>query len=154
MAAPYIPQPNADLDFLLAQVAKALQLTRDQYALAAEHYGAVADWLGGTGSVLAPFRPWIYPQGSMALETTVRPRMREEYAQAGRRGFESHRPLLVIQRLTAPSRPLVSAALSLVSTSALTPLAAGTWPKWATTAARSASDDAGMPSGPIFSAAP
>jgi hypothetical protein len=79
MAAPYLPQPNADLDYLLAQVARALQLTPEQYVLAAQHYAAVADWLGARGSPLAPFRPWIYPQGSMALETTVRPRTREEY---------------------------------------------------------------------------
>jgi hypothetical protein len=79
MAAPYIAQPNADLDYLLSQVARELQLTPDQYALAAKHYKAIAEWLGATGSPLAPFKPWIYPQGSMALETTVRPRTREEY---------------------------------------------------------------------------
>lgn len=79
MAAPYIPVPNPDLDFLLEEVARALQLTSDQYRLAGEHYRAVADWLGASGSPLASFRPWIYPQGSMALETTVRPVTQEEY---------------------------------------------------------------------------
>lgn len=79
MAAPYIAPPNADLDYLLAQVARSLQLTPEQHRLAAEHYGAVSRWLAADGSPLAPYRPWIYPQGSMALETTVRPRSREEY---------------------------------------------------------------------------
>ena len=37
-------------------------------------------------------------------------------SQAGRRGFESGRPLLTDQRLTAPSEPLASTALSLVPT--------------------------------------
>lgn len=79
MAAPYIAPPNADLDYLLAEVARSLQLTPDQYRLAAEHYGAVTRWLAADGSPLADYQPWIYPQGSMALETTVRPRTREEY---------------------------------------------------------------------------
>lgn len=79
MAAPYIPPLNPDLDFLLGEVAKALQLTPEQHRLAGEHYRTVGDWLGASGSPLASFRPWIYPQGSMALETTVRPLTREEY---------------------------------------------------------------------------
>jgi hypothetical protein len=79
MAAPYLAASNADLDYLLARVARALQLTPDQHALAVQHYEAVARWLAASGSPLAPFNPWIYPQGSMALETTVRPRTREEY---------------------------------------------------------------------------
>ena len=79
MAAPYIAPPSGDLDFLLAQVARALQLTSEQYRLAEEHYKAVARWLAATGSPLAPYQPWIYPQGSMALETTVRPLGRDEY---------------------------------------------------------------------------
>lgn len=79
MAAPNLPLPNPDLDFLLEEVARALQLTPDQYRLAGEHYAAVAEWLGAPGSPLAAYRPWIYPQGSMALETTVRPLTQEEY---------------------------------------------------------------------------
>jgi hypothetical protein len=78
MAAPNIT-PNTHLDFLLAEVAKALQLTPSQYNLAAQHYGAMADWLGASASPLSRFRPHIYPQGSMALETTVKPRTQEEF---------------------------------------------------------------------------
>ena len=79
MAAPYIVPPNADLDFLLAEVARALQLTPEQHRLAVTHYKAIADWLAAPDSPLAPYKPWIYPQGSMALETTVHPLTREEY---------------------------------------------------------------------------
>jgi hypothetical protein len=79
MTAPKLVSPNADLDYLLAQVARALQLTPEQHRLAAQHYKAISEWLGATGSPLALFKPTIYPQGSMALETTVRPRTRDEY---------------------------------------------------------------------------
>lgn len=79
MAAPYFHPFNSDLDYLLAQVARELQLKPEQYALAVKHYKAIAEWLAAPGSSLARFKPYIYPQGSMALETTVRPRMREEY---------------------------------------------------------------------------
>jgi hypothetical protein len=79
MAAPNLAPINADLDFLLAEVALALQLTPDQYAVAVKHYRTIAEWLAASGSSVARFKPTIYPQGSMALETTVRPRKREEY---------------------------------------------------------------------------
>ena len=79
MAVPYLAPVNADLDFLLAEVARALQLTPEQHALAVKHYTTIADWLAAPESSVARFKPYIYPQGSMALETTVRPRKREEY---------------------------------------------------------------------------
>lgn len=79
MAAPYLVQANADLDYVLEQIARTLQLTPDQHKLALKHYTTIADWLAADDSPLARFRPWIYPQGSMALETTVRPLQREEY---------------------------------------------------------------------------
>ncbi|MFT3840761.1 MAG: nucleotidyltransferase [Myxococcaceae bacterium] len=70
---------NTDLVFLLAEVAAAQQLTRSQYEKASEHYKAVADFLGAQGSALAHLQPQIFPQGSMALDTTNRPRNRVEY---------------------------------------------------------------------------
>lgn len=79
MAAPNLVSANADLDYLLAEVARSLQLTTEQHALAVQHYTAIAKWLADSESPLARFKPWIYPQGSMALETTVRPRTRDEY---------------------------------------------------------------------------
>jgi Second Messenger Oligonucleotide or Dinucleotide Synthetase domain len=65
---------NPDLDYLLAEVAVAVQLSATQYEKASGHYLAVADWLGATGSPLAGLGLTVYPQGSMALETTVKPR--------------------------------------------------------------------------------
>jgi hypothetical protein len=62
-----------DLDFLLANVAESIQLTTSQYERAERSYEAVAAWLSAPGSALAPNSPKVYPQGSMALETTVKP---------------------------------------------------------------------------------
>lgn len=64
---------------LLVQIAEALQLTPTQYQSAVEKYEAVGRWLSATESPLHLLRPVIYPQGSMALQTTVRPLRRMEY---------------------------------------------------------------------------
>jgi hypothetical protein len=74
-----IPPFNADLEYLLGEVAAAQQLTSAQYAKATKHYETVAEFLGADGSPLAHLNPRMYPQGSMALGTTNRPRGRLEY---------------------------------------------------------------------------
>jgi hypothetical protein len=68
-----------DLDFLLTKITEDLQLTPTQYDNAVEKYGAVAKWVQAPNSALAYLAPDIYPQGSMALRTTLRPRGRVEY---------------------------------------------------------------------------
>lgn len=78
IASPQVAS-NPDLDYLLAQVAEAVQLTNDQYNRATGHYEAVGDWLAAPGGPLAAFAPTIYPQGSMRLGTTVKPRGEVEY---------------------------------------------------------------------------
>lgn len=70
---------NPDLDYLLAQVAEDLQLTETHYRTAKSRYEAVGRWLGDPGSPFAKLQPKIYPQGSMALGTTVKPYGRLEY---------------------------------------------------------------------------
>jgi hypothetical protein len=72
-------EANPDLDYLLAQVAESLQLTRSQVELMTQNYESVSDWLAAPGSPLARWRPRIYPQGSVAIQTTVRPLERDEY---------------------------------------------------------------------------
>lgn len=70
----------SELDELVAQICLTLQISPTQFDLARQHYEAVGRWLSEEGSPLAPLAPRIYPQGSMALRTTVRPREpREEY---------------------------------------------------------------------------
>lgn len=80
MAVGRIPQPDtSDLDEVVSEICLGLQISPTQFELARGHYEAVGEWLGGEGSPLAVLAPRIYPQGSMALRTTVRPRNREEY---------------------------------------------------------------------------
>ncbi|MCU0548430.1 MAG: nucleotidyltransferase [Leptolyngbya sp. Prado105] len=67
------------LDKLLQIICQKLQLTKTQYRLAEEHYRAVGRWLEQEGSILAPYRPIIYPQGSLPMGTTNKPLSREEY---------------------------------------------------------------------------
>jgi Second Messenger Oligonucleotide or Dinucleotide Synthetase domain len=67
-------RPTEYLDALLEEVCIALQLSDSQFNLAQQRYHAIGDWLGAEGSALAQFVPRIYPQGSIALQTTVRPR--------------------------------------------------------------------------------
>mgnify|MGYP001612727815 CR=1 FL=1 len=64
---------NPDLEFLLGEVAAAIQITPTQHKKASGHYHAVAKWLSDEGSPFAHLAIEIYPQGSMALETTVKP---------------------------------------------------------------------------------
>lgn len=68
-----------DLDYLLKQIIEDLQLTPTQYREAVEHYEAVGRYLDHPRSPLAHLRPQIFPQGSMALQTTVKPIGRQEY---------------------------------------------------------------------------
>ena len=70
---------NDQLDLLLEGVARSLQLTKTQYDDAESKYLAVADWLSKPDSPLRTFNPTIFPQGSMSLQTTVKPRAQDEF---------------------------------------------------------------------------
>ena len=61
------------LDRQLTRICVLSELTATQYKNAEEKYRAAGSCLAVPGSSLAPFRPEIYPQGSMLLGTTVRP---------------------------------------------------------------------------------
>ena len=66
---------SGTLDFLLAKIVLALQLTDTQIARMESAYRALAAWLEHPDSPLAIYRPLlVYPQGSAAIGTTVRPR--------------------------------------------------------------------------------
>lgn len=67
------------LDSYLEGIAEALQLTPAQHETAEARYRTVGDWLAAEGSRVAQFRPRIYAQGSLALGTTVKPLMGEEF---------------------------------------------------------------------------
>jgi SMODS domain-containing protein len=61
------------LDDLLMQVCEELQLAQTRYELAVARYEAVNRLLEAKASPFRGFNPRIYPHGSMALGTTVKP---------------------------------------------------------------------------------
>ncbi len=67
------------VDDLLDLICIELQLTDTQFGDAEDRYGAIGRWLGEGSSPLANRVFRIYPQGSMALGTTVKPRDHEEF---------------------------------------------------------------------------
>jgi hypothetical protein len=67
------------VDHVFDEVARQLQISPTQFERAARAYKSVGEWLAADGSALAPYRPEIYPQGSMALRTTVRPLHGDEF---------------------------------------------------------------------------
>jgi SMODS domain-containing protein len=63
---------------LLEMACQELELPDTQRQAAERAYNAVGNWLGDC-PVLGRFQPIIFPQGSIALGTTVRPVGRDEY---------------------------------------------------------------------------
>jgi len=64
---------------ILGDLAETLDVPPSKYEEAKQHYDAVGDWLGESDSNLAPYAPIIYPQGSFALGTAVRPLGDDDY---------------------------------------------------------------------------
>jgi hypothetical protein len=79
VAAPRFKSDHPELDFLLGNVADAIQLSPPLYKKAEEHYRAVGRWLSDPKSPFAALSPRVFAQGSMALGTTVSPWGRVEY---------------------------------------------------------------------------
>lgn len=67
------------LGLLLEDIAADLDVPPSKYEEAKRSYDAVADWLNREDSELAPFNPTIYPQGSFALGTAVKPEGDDHY---------------------------------------------------------------------------
>ncbi len=78
-AAPlFTTSVQSQLDDLLMRVCVELQLDDTRYKLAEDKYHTVGKWLEFQ-SLVARLSPTIYPQGSMLLDTTVKPLLGEEY---------------------------------------------------------------------------
>lgn len=73
-ATPPVWTGSKDHDYLLVQVAESLQLTKTQFESAEAAYNAVCAWLNADDTALARLQPSIFPHGSVALGTTVKPR--------------------------------------------------------------------------------
>ncbi|MBS3821660.1 MAG: hypothetical protein KGY81_07860, partial [Phycisphaerae bacterium] len=70
---------NAEVDQIVEATCQVLQLTDTQFKTAEERYAGIARHLQRDDGPNAQFRPSLYPQGSMALRTTIRPVGREEF---------------------------------------------------------------------------
>lgn len=67
-----------ELNLLLDRIGSKLQLSATSYALSKDRYVTIGKFLRGDGP-LEKLKPWIYPQGSLKIGTTVKPRGRLEY---------------------------------------------------------------------------
>ncbi len=67
------------LNQILRDLSDELDVSPSKYREAKAHYDAVGAWLGEEDSELALYAPTIYPQGSFALGTAVRPLGNDEY---------------------------------------------------------------------------
>jgi hypothetical protein len=73
-------QPAYDRGTLLFNIAVELDIPAELVDRAVVEYKAVGDWLGAPGSVLLPYEPRIYPQGSFRLGTSIKSSTgKEEY---------------------------------------------------------------------------
>lgn len=68
---------SSELERLLMEVAKQLQLTETAQRAVRKHYAALSKYL--TEGNLARYEPSLYPQGSFRIGTTVRPIGRDEF---------------------------------------------------------------------------
>src|SRR2546430_1739536 len=64
---------NRELDEIFDLIGLSVQLTKPQFDLAEISYHAVAEWLRAPDSLVRAFGPDIFAQGSMRLDTMVRP---------------------------------------------------------------------------------
>ena len=76
-APPVVVPPH--VDHVLEQIGRELQITPTQFARAVSSYRDVGDWLQRPESELSAYGTDVYPQGSIALRTTVRPLTGEEF---------------------------------------------------------------------------
>ena len=70
---------RSQMDDVLSRLCAELQLNPTRYQRAVQSYGAVVACLEADSSPVASFLPSIYPHGSMAIGTTVKPMGRDEY---------------------------------------------------------------------------
>ena len=70
---------EARLDDALERICHKVQLTPTQYEAASQSYGAMCNWLDDPESPLHIYHPSLFPQGSVALGTTVKPLKSDDY---------------------------------------------------------------------------
>src|SRR5262245_20919318 len=70
---------NKDLDELLDLICRNIQLDQTRHDKATSTYDSVAKWLAAADSPVSDYFPSIFPQGSLALDTTCRPLRHTEF---------------------------------------------------------------------------
>jgi hypothetical protein len=70
---------EAELNRLLGTASESLDIPASTHQLATDSYEAVGRWLSEEDSPLTQFSPQIYPQGSFALGTAVKPLGRDAF---------------------------------------------------------------------------
>jgi hypothetical protein len=68
-----------NLDSFLLPICEALQLSQSLHNLADKRYEAIGSWLDCPNSSLSQYCPIIHPQGSLAIGTTTRPILHNEF---------------------------------------------------------------------------
>jgi len=73
MVTAVLPSVEFDLERILDRLCVNLQLNETQVNKAQQNYESVTTWLADENSIVFPYFPLLYPQGSLLLDTTVRP---------------------------------------------------------------------------------
>ena len=63
---------------VLEAIAEELDIPESHHELAIKRYGSIGTWFERDGSIVAPYTPLIYPQGSFLLGTVTRPISEED----------------------------------------------------------------------------
>jgi hypothetical protein len=74
---------NQVVDELIERVCIQLSITSTQHARATSAYEAIGKWIADEASPLFAYSPVVFPQGSIPLGTTVRPRQTEDFDADG-----------------------------------------------------------------------
>lgn len=72
-------QRQSELNRIFGFLIEDLDVPPSKYKDAKNHYDAVGSWLNDEGSPLAAYSPTIYPQGSFALGTAIKPIGDDDY---------------------------------------------------------------------------
>src|SRR5690242_15428538 len=64
---------------ILDRICMGLEITPEMFKQAEKRYQSITDYLCENGTSMAPYKPWLYPQGSANLGLTVKPDYDNEF---------------------------------------------------------------------------
>ena len=74
-----LTKENCEIEKKLEQIAQDIAIPEDKYKDAEKRYEALGEWLAEGNSELKEYNPKIYPQGSFALGSAIKPQEGCEY---------------------------------------------------------------------------